>query len=113
MDVQTTEGHAVDAVGIVLVARAGVLGERAGERLEPVRAEEAFQLRAQFLRDGHCERFPSGSFSESACRLRMGVSVRDIRLDVVDGRPVHKVGAKYMYDRSVFAFEVDAFYAYA
>ena len=113
MDVQAAEGHAVDAVWIVLVTRAGVLGERAGERLEPVRAEEALQLRAQVLRDDHRERCPSGSVSESARRLRMGVSVRDIRLDVVYGRPVHKVGAKYMYDRSVFAFEVNAFYAYA
>ena len=79
--------HAINPVRILLVGRAGILGQNCAERI-PLFFRQELQ---KFFRDLHRKPVLFRLVREAALRIRVAVRKGDLGLDVKDRRPIHHV----------------------
>ena len=107
--ITTSEGHAVDATGIVMIAGTRVLGQHLTESLEVGGAVAA----CHGIGNVDLQRLPLMAVDEARASLGVGIGIGHVGLDVVDGRAVHEVGTEHMDDRTLGGVELHLIYTYA
>ena len=85
---QAPKSHAIDPLRVVLVGRAGILGQHAGEGRAEVRREDDLQ------------RLAGVALRKAAGGVRVGIGVGKIGLDVKNGCAVQEVSPGDMKDRA-------------